>query len=86
MNTIKNESKSKCLKKITVRDLLNEIEICNEYTETAFIGRIYGEEPELYLIVFDKIALAKRPKSTWSGGTTIVIDRFVDLKIKIKEK
>ena len=86
MNTIKNKSKSMYQKEITVRDLLNEIEICNEYTETAFIGRIYGKEPELYLIVFDKIALAKRPKSTWSGGTTVVVDRFVDLEIKIKEK
>ena len=67
-------------------------DLCKSYsnraTEQAFIGRC-GDGPEhsLYIIGYDFIFLAGNPTQSWTSPLCpVVIDRFVDLEITIKEK
>lgn len=55
--------------------------------ETAFIGRCgIGPDHSLYLIIYDGVVLAENPNSTWTrSGCDIVVDRFVNIGIKVLE-
>lgn len=51
---------------------------------STFIGKV-GDGPEgsLYLRTYNGIILLKTPARSWSGTVLVVVERFVDLEIKI---
>ena len=54
-------------------------------TKTAFWGIAgYEDEPDLYLVSFQGVALARNPKRTWSSPASINILKWVDVEISIK--
>ena len=86
MNTVTNlsefqrESKSE---KPTVDEVLKEAYQTNK---TAFIGRCgYGPPNSLYLIIYDCIALASDPSFVWTSVASVIIDKWVDIEITIKD-
>ena len=72
-----------------VKDLLCQVNQGwnNEFKETAFIG-IVGDNPvvSLYFISYYKIVLVSHPHRAWGTSANVIVKRFVDLEIHVKEK
>ena len=55
--------------------------------ETAFIGKCgCGPANSLYLITYKAVIQADTPNYKWGGAAQVIVDRFVDIEITIKEK
>ena len=89
MNTIvdRKAKKDRPLFSGTVDELLDKqyLGISTGFTETAFIGKA-GTKEGVFLIVFECVVLAERPNTTYSGGASVVVEKYVDIEITIKEK
>lgn len=76
MNTVSYNSKKKFYK-------VSELSILLQRGQTAFIGSVGIYENELFLIVYDRVVLARDPTQTWDNAEC-TIDRFVDVEIVVK--
>lgn len=86
MNTIKKDQPILENTTTVLNELLDRTD--NGKSETAFIGRCgNGPENSLYLITYSSVVLATNPQRDWCDDyCQIVINRFVDIVITIKEK
>ena len=90
MNTVKT---SQCERHIevsgTVESLTDSlfVETGGQLRETAFIGRAgIGPDNSLYLITYAAVILASNPQQVWSDSASVIVYRFVDIEITIKER
>jgi len=72
--------------KITTKEFkLKDLTLENKGTQTAFIGRCgLGPDRSLYLVTYNRIILANDPDRSWSSpNCSVLVDRFVDVEIKV---
>ena len=53
--------------------------------KNTFIGSIGEYKDKLFIITWDRIILAEAPVVTWGGTVEVIIHKWVDIEIAVKE-
>ena len=52
--------------------------------KSAFVGKVgNGPGSSVYLRTFSGVLLLENPVRSWTGETQILVEKFVDLKVKV---